>query len=82
MSLLCFGEANIYDSLFLIKKKKELPCSLNVIDSVCNAEDPGSIPGLGRSSGDGNGSILAWGITWTEKPGGLQSAGWQRVRHD
>ena len=27
-------------------------------------------------------SILAWGILWTEKPGGLQSLGSQRVRHD
>ena len=27
-------------------------------------------------------SILAWRIPWTEKPGGLQSLGWQRVRHD
>ena len=24
-------------------------------------------------------SILAWRIPWTEKPGGLQSIGWQRV---
>ena len=27
-------------------------------------------------------SILAWRIPWTEKPGGLQSNGSQRVRHD
>ena len=27
-------------------------------------------------------SILAWRISWTEKPGGLQSVGSQRVRHD
>ena len=26
-------------------------------------------------------SILAWRIPWTEEPGGLQSMGWQRVRH-
>ena len=24
-------------------------------ESACNAEDPGSIPGSGRSSGEGNG---------------------------
>ena len=41
---------------------------------ACSAGDPGSIPGLGRSSGNGNGipilhsSILAWRIPWTEKP--------------
>ena len=26
--------------------------------------------------------ILAWEIPWTEEPGGLQSMGSQRVRHD
>ena len=27
-------------------------------------------------------SILAWRIPWTEEPGGLQSMGSQRVRHE
>ena len=27
-------------------------------------------------------SILAWRIPWTEEPGGLQSTGSRRVRHD
>ena len=27
-------------------------------------------------------SVLAWGIPWTEKPGGLQSVGSHKVRHD
>ena len=27
-------------------------------------------------------SILAWRIPWTEEPGGLQSVGYQRIRHD
>ena len=27
-------------------------------------------------------SILAWEIPWTEEPGGLQSMGLQRVRHN
>ena len=27
-------------------------------------------------------SILAWRIPWTEEPGGLQSMGLHRVRHD
>ena len=30
-----------------------------------------------RSPGEGN-----WRIPWTEEPGGPQSMGWQRVRHD
>ena len=43
------------------------------------------IPGLGRSPGVGHGNphqFLAWRIPWTEKPGGLQSIGSQRVRYD
>ena len=43
---------------------------------VCNAGGPGSIPGSGRSPGEGNAinfSILAWRIPWIEEPGGLQS---------
>ena len=27
-------------------------------------------------------SILAWRVPWKEEPGGLQSMGSQRVRHD
>ena len=27
-------------------------------------------------------SVIAWEIPWTEEPGGLQSLGSQRVRHD
>ena len=50
-----------------------------------NAGDTDSIPGVGRSPGEGmatHSSILAWRISWTEEPGGLQSMGSQRVRHD
>ena len=50
-----------------------------------DAGDAGEIPGLGRSPGVGSGnqsSILAWRIPWTEKPGGLQSVGLQRVGHN
>ena len=49
-------------------------------ESACNAGDLGSIPGLGRSPGEGmatHSSILAWEIPWTEEPGGLQSMGSQ-----
>ena len=54
-------------------------------ESACNVGELDSIPELGRSPGEGNGnplSILAWRITWTEEPGGLQSMGSQRVGHD
>ena len=48
-----------------------------------DAADLGLVPGWGRSPGGGNGNPLrhsAWRILWTE-PGGLQSAGSQRVGH-
>ena len=32
----------------------------NKNESTCNAGDPGSIPGLGRSSGEGNGSPVQY----------------------
>ena len=55
-----------------------------------NAEDvrdAGSIPGSGRSLGEGkatHSSFLAWESPWTEEPGGLQSVGLglQRVGHN
>ena len=51
-----------------------------------DARDMGSIPGLGRSPGEGNGNPLEYPclkkIPWTDEPGGLQSIGPQRVRHD
>ena len=53
--------------------------------SVYNAGDLGSIPGLGRSAGEGNGNPLQYYCLenpWTEEPGRLQSMGSQRVRHD
>ena len=49
-------------------------------ESACNAGDPGSIPGLGRSSGEGNGNPLQYsclknsmdrGAWWAIIPWGL-----------
>ena len=54
-------------------------------ESACYAGDLGLIPGSGRSPGEGmvtHSSILAWRIPWTKEPGGLQSEGLQRFRHD
>ena len=47
--------------------------------------DAGSIPGSGRSPGGEHGnhsSLLTWRIPWTKEPGGPQSTGSHRVRHD
>ena len=54
-------------------------------ESACNAGDLSSIPGLGRSPGEGNGyhsNILAWRIPGRGEPGRLLSMGLHRVGHD
>ena len=60
------------------------PGGLDSKESACNEGDQGSIPGLGRSPGEGmatHSSVLAWRIPWTEEPG-VQSVGSHRVGHD
>ena len=61
------------------------PHSLVSEESACNAGDPGLIPGLGRSSGEGNGNPLQY--SHLENP--MDRGAWQatvhgiaRVRHD
>ena len=51
--------------------------------SACNAGDPGSIPGSGRSLEKEmatHSGILAWRIPWTEESGRLQSTGVAKSR--
>ena len=53
--------------------------------SACNAGDLGSIPGSGRSPGEGNGNPLQHSCMenpWMEETGRLWSMGLQRVGHD
>ena len=56
----------------------------NLPANAGDVKDAGSIPGLGISLEDlaTHSSILAWRIPCTEEPGGLQSTGSHRVRHD
>jgi len=54
----------------------DFPCGSAGKESACNAGDLGSIPGLGRSPGEGKGyhsSILAWKTTWTTVHGVAKS---------
>ena len=51
-------------------------------ETSCNAGEPGSIPGLGRFPGEGNGYPLQWRNLWTKEPGELQSMGLQRLRNN
>ena len=56
------------------------PGSSDGKESACNAGDPDSIPGSGRSPGKEmatHSNILAWRIPWTKEPGRLQSMGLQ-----
>ena len=56
-----------------------------MVKNACNAGDLGSILGWEDPLEEGmatHSSILACESPWTEKLGGLQSMGFQRVRHD
>ena len=58
---------------------------LVIKNPLANAGNAGSISGSGDPLEEGmatHSSILFWRIPWTEEPGGLQSMGSQRVRHD
>ena len=49
--------------MFIIQlrgKKVGFPCGLSGKDSACNVGDLGSIPGLGRSPGEGKGYPLQY----------------------
>ena len=66
-------------------KPKGFPGGSDGKESACNAGDLSLIPGLGRSFGGGHDNSLVFlcgESPWTEEPGGLQSTGSQRVRHD
>ena len=43
---------------YLLTDNISLPCSSDGKESACNAGDPGFIPGLGRSLGEGYGNPL------------------------
>ena len=61
------GLRTLVENVFnTISWKSGFPGSSDGKVSVCNAGDPGLIPGLGRSPGEGNGSILQY--SWLENP--------------
>ena len=62
-----------------------LPWWFKYKESPYNAGDPGSIPGSGRSVGEGYGNLIQYSclkFPLTEEPGGLQSMESQRIGHD
>ena len=60
------------------------PRSSDGKESACGAGDLASVPGSGRSPGEGKGNPLQYSCLEnpTKEPGGLQSMGLQRVGHD
>jgi len=73
-----------YELLIIRASQVELAVK-NLPANAGHTREAGSIPGLGRSPGEGmatHSSILAWRIPWTEEPNGLQSIGSQRVGHN
>ena len=57
----------------------------NLTANAGDIRNVGSVSEWGRSPGGGHlnpSSTLAWRILCMEEPGGLQSMGSQRVRHD
>ena len=81
----CFGFISLCLDLPISLYLLPPPWWLSNKDSSHNAGHLYFIPGLGRSPGVGNAthsSVLAWEISWTEEPGGLQSMESQRVGHD
>ena len=54
-------------------------------EAACNAGDPGSIPGSGRSPGEGNGNPLQYSCLENPRDRGVWQAtvhGVARVKHD
>ena len=77
--LICFSDCvvNVYSFALLFECCWDFPGGSDGKESACNVGDPGSIPGLERFPGEGNGYSLQYSCLeeccWTEKPGGLQS---------
>ena len=64
----------------------DFPSGSDGKETARNVGDLGSVPGLGRSPGEGHGNPLQYSCLenspQTKEPGGLQSMGSQRAGHD
>ena len=80
------GNSYVLLKLFILLDIYTLSTGFSVgKESTCNPGDLGSIPGLGRSPGEGKGYPLQYsGLenSMDRRPEGLQSMGSQRLGHD
>ena len=77
-------ELFLYSEKFSVTEDFPVPCFPGGSDGkefACNAGDPSSIFGSGRSPGEGNGYPLQYSCL-ENSMNGLQSMGLQTVRHD
>ena len=70
------GASNVFGASLVAQSVKNLPAVQETQVRSLGWEDP-----LEKEMAT-HSSILAWKISWTEEPGGLQSMGSQRVGHD
>ena len=78
-------DIDIHIYIHFIYADQGFPGGSDSKESTCDVGDMGLIPGLGGSPGEENGNQLWYSCLenpWTEKPGGLQTQGLQRVGHD
>ena len=76
LKLQSFGHLIQRTDSLVAQMVKHLPAMQETQVQSLGWEDP-----LGKEMA-AHSSTLAWKIPWMEKPGGLQSVGSQRVRHD
>ena len=79
------SKSNLKGKIIQTKEKGGFPGGSEIKASACNVGDLGSIPGSGRSPGEGNGNPLQYSCLENPMDGGAWWAtvhGLQRVRHD
>ena len=75
-------------TMLTVSNSMDFPSGADGKESACNARDPGSIPGLGRSPGEGNGNPLQYfclenpidrGVWWAHKESDMTEYAHTRV---
>ena len=79
LNLAKLSEGGIYIFSQFVQNQKDFPGGSAGKESACNVGDLGSVPGLGRSPGEGS---LLTPVFWLGELYGLYGMGSQRVRHN